>query len=103
MKNDHILVLLAVLVFFGSFGSFSPQLFGQVNEQPILKLHEMVRALDAPACPIFFFFFFDDQDWQGGVLKLIKNIIFSVILAVFIFSAKCLVRLMIYLYQKGMK
>ena len=51
---------------------YFPQDFGQVNEGLILKLHEMIRVLHIVACP-FIFILFDDPDWQGGVLKLMKN------------------------------
>ena len=32
----------------------------------------MIRVLHIVACP-FIFILFDDPDWQGGVLKLMKN------------------------------
>ena len=56
---------------FSCLGLF-PQVFGQVNEWPKLKLYEKIRALHASVCPILFILF-DYLDWQGIVLKLMKN------------------------------
>ena len=56
---------------FSCLGLF-PQVFGQVNEWPILKLYEKIRVLHAFVCPILFILF-DYLDWQGIVLKLMKN------------------------------
>ena len=36
----------------------------------------MIRALDVVACPTNFILFYD-QDWQGGVFKVLKNYHFS--------------------------
>ena len=58
-----------------SFGLF-PGVFGQVNEWPLSKLHEMIRVLLLVACPILFILFYE-QDWQGGVFKVMKNDHFS--------------------------
>ena len=52
IKNDNYLHILI------SFGLFS-QVFGQVNEWPISKLHEIIRVLHLVACPILFIFFND--------------------------------------------
>ena len=74
MKNDHFFYI------FISFGHF-PQVFAQVNEWPILELHEMIRVPHLVVFPIVFILF-DVRDWQGGVLKLIKNdhfLVFSVV------------------------
>ena len=49
-----------------------PEVFGQVKWWPILKLHEMMRVLHAVAFQIVFILS-DDQKWQGGVLKVMKN------------------------------
>ena len=54
MKKDHFQNI------FISFGLF-PGVFGQVNEWPLSKLHEMIRVLLLVACPILFIFF-DDPD-----------------------------------------
>ena len=53
---------------FSRLGLF-PQVFGQVNEWPISKLHEMIRVLHLFACPIISILF-DDPDlffilWVG--------------------------------------
>ena len=76
LKNDHFLNI------FISFSLF-PQVFAQVNEWPILELHEMIRVPHLVACTIVFILF-DDRDWQGGVLKLMKNDYFLVFLAVWV-------------------
>ena len=62
MKNDH---------FFNVFTSFDPfpQIFKQVNEWSILKLHEMIRVLHLVASPIVFILF-DSRDWQGECSNL---------------------------------
>ena len=62
MKNDHFFNV------FTSFGPF-PRIFRQVNEWPILKLHEMIRVLYLVASPIVFILF-DDRDWQGECSNL---------------------------------
>ena len=54
MKNDHLLVFLAVWVLF-------PLVFGQVKEWLILKFQEMIRVLHEVACPIRFYF----DLWSG--------------------------------------
>ena len=64
---------------FSCFGLFT-LVFEQVNEWPISKLHEIIRVLNAVACPIIFVLF-DDPDWQGRVLKIMKNDHFLVFLA----------------------
>ena len=83
----------AIIIFKASshLGIF-PQIFEQVNEEPILKLREMLRVLHANAYTILFILFYE-QDWQGGVLKLIKNDHFSVFLAVWVFLPNFLGRL----------
>ena len=63
MKNDHILVFLAL-------GLFS-YVFRQVIEWLILQLHEMIRVLHAVLCPIVFVLFYD-RHWQGRALKRMK-------------------------------
>ena len=65
MKDVHF------FLFFYRFGLF-PQVFGQVNEWPILESHKMISVLHAVACPIVFILFYG-QDWQGGVFKIMKN------------------------------
>ena len=52
--------------------SLFPQVFGQINEWPVLKLDEIITVVHVVACP-FIFILFDGPDWQGGVLKLMKN------------------------------
>ena len=78
MKNDHF------LVFFSAWAPF-PQVFGQVKEWSILKLNEIITVLDLVACPIIFVLF-SDRDWQGGMLKVMKNDHFLVLLAVWVLS-----------------
>ena len=68
MKNDHFLVFLAVLVLF-------PQVCGQVKEQLLLELHEMIRVSHAVACPMGFNLFCD-RGQQGGV-QIYKKLSFS--------------------------
>ena len=82
MKNDNFLNI------FISFGLFF-QVFGQVNEWPISKLHEVIRALHVTACPVVFVLF-DDPDWQRRALHIIKNDHFLVFLDVCVFSLKFL-------------
>ena len=65
MKNDQI---LSIFIHFGHF----PQVFGQVNKQLILKVHEMVRVLHVVARPILLIFFYGRHS-QGALLKLTKN------------------------------
>ena len=65
MKNNHLFNI------FISFGLF-PQVFGHVNEWPILEFHEMIKVPRLVVCPIVFILF-DDREWQGAVLKLMKN------------------------------
>ena len=54
MKNDHLLVFLAVWVLFSL-------VFGQVREWLILKFQEMIRVLHEVACQIRFYF----DSWSG--------------------------------------
>ena len=84
MKKYDFLVFLAIQVIFS-------QVFGQVKKWPILKFHEMIRVLHVVALPIIFILF-GDQDWQGGVLKFMKNDHdhFSVLLAIWVLSLKIL-------------
>ena len=73
------------MIIFSSFSHLGlfPQVFGQVKEWPKLKLHEKIRALHAFVCPILFILF-GYLDWQGIVLKLMKNHHFLVFLAVWV-------------------
>ena len=84
MKNDNFLNI------FISFELFS-QVFGQVNEWSILKLHKIIRVLHAVACPVVFALF-DDLDWQERVLQSMKNEHFLVFLAVLVLLRKFLGR-----------
>ena len=70
------------MIAFTRLGLF-PQVFGQVNECPILKLHEMIIVLDVVACPIIFILF-DDRGWQGVVFKVMKNVQFLLFLVVWV-------------------
>ena len=74
LKNNNFLNI------FISFGLF-PQVFGHVNEWPILEFHEMIKVSRLVVCPIVFILF-DDREWQGAVLKLRKNDHYLVFLAV---------------------
>ena len=58
MKNDHLLVFLAVWVLFSL-------VFGQVREWLILKFQEMIRVLHKVACQIRFYF----DLWSGQAGK----------------------------------
>ena len=77
IKIDHFLVFLAVWV-------FSPQVFRQVEEWPILELHEMIRVLHAIVCPFSLILFYGGN-WQGGVLRVINNDYFFVFLPILFF------------------
>ena len=79
MKND--ISFFSIISRLGSF----PQVFGQVKEWSILKLNEIITVLDLVACPIIFVLF-SDRDWQGGMLKVMKNDHFLVLLAVWVLS-----------------
>ena len=68
MKNDLFFSI------FGCFGPF-PQVFGQVKEQLLLELHEMIRVSHAVACPMGFNLFCD-RGQQGGV-QIYKKLSFS--------------------------
>ena len=57
-----------------------PQVYEQVNEWPILQLHEMIRLLHVVACPVTSILF-EDRDWQGEVMK---NDLFLVFLSVWV-------------------
>ena len=57
----------------------------------------MIRVSHVVACEIVFILF-DDPDWQGGVLKLMKNDLLLVFLAVWVFFPKFFGRLMSSLY-----
>ena len=63
MKNDHFFSI------FNRFGHF-PQVFGQVREWLILKLHEMIRVLHVGAWPMDFNLLCD-QGQQPVVLKML--------------------------------
>ena len=67
------------LLFFSSFNLLGPfsQDFREAKEWPISKLREKIRASHSVVCPIVFILFYD-RDWQGGVLKLMKNDYFLV-------------------------
>ena len=58
--------------------------FVQVIKRLILKLYEMISVLHGIAYPIVFILF-DEQDCQGGVLKVMKNDQFLVLLDVLLF------------------
>ena len=64
MKKYHIFSI------FSCFGLFR-QVFGQVNLQPILERHKMIRVLHVCACPIVLILFYD-LDWHG-VFKVMKK------------------------------
>ena len=85
--------LWKIIIFsaFSRLGLF-PYVFGQVNEWSTLKLHEVIRVLQVVAFPIISILF-EDWDWQGGVLKVMKNDHFLVILAVWVLLPKFLGRL----------
>ena len=86
MKNDHLFSI------FNRFGLF-PQVFGQVNKCPILKLRETKKVLHVVACQIVFILF-HGRDWQGRVFKVMKNDHFFMFLSVLVFFAKLLGRLL---------
>ena len=67
----RVLKLMKSNKFFSIFLSVGlfPLDFGQVNDWPILELHEMITVLHSVACPVVLILF-HDRDWQGGVLKL---------------------------------
>ena len=48
MKNDHFFFCI-----FNRFGLF-PQIFGPVNDWPMLEFHEMIKVIGAVACSILF-------------------------------------------------
>ena len=80
-------------LFFNTFISLGlfPQVFGQVNGWPILKLHEVIRVVDLVACPIIFILF-DDPDWRESVLKHMENDHFLVFIAVWVLFPRFLGR-----------
>ena len=61
MKNNHLLIILAVWVI--------SHAFGQVREWLILELHGMIRVVHAVACPMDFNLFCD-LGQHLGVLKM---------------------------------
>ena len=63
----------------------------------MLKLHKIIRASYAVACPIVFILFYE-QSWQGVMFKVLKNDYFSVVLAVWVLFPKLLGRLRSALY-----
>ena len=69
-----VLELLKNSRFFSIFSCYGlfPQVFGQVNEYLISKLHEFTRVLYVVPYPIVFLLF-DDPDWQGRVLQNKKS------------------------------
>ena len=69
-----------------------PHVFMQVRESLILQMHEMKRVLHAVACLIVFLLF-HDRDWQGVLLKLMKNDHLLVFFAVWVLFPKFLGRL----------
>ena len=89
--NENIEKVIIIFKASSHLGIF-PQIFEQVNEEPTLKLREMLRVLHTNAYTILFILF-DDPDWQGGVLKLMKNDHFSVFLAVWVIFLMFLGRL----------
>ena len=54
MKNDHLLVFLAVWILFSLD-------FGQVREWLILKFQEMIRVLHEVECQVRLYF----DSWSG--------------------------------------
>ena len=52
----------------------------------------MIRMSRLVACPIVFILFYD-QDWQGGIIKVMKKDHFLVFLPVCVLFPKCLGRL----------
>ena len=65
---------LLKMIIFGAFSHLGhfPQVLGQINKWPILKLHDKVRVLHEVKCRIIFILS-EDPDWQEGILKLMKN------------------------------
>ena len=88
---------------FSAFSHLSPlpQVFRQVMECIKLQLQEVIRLLHEVACSVVFLF--NDRDWQGGMLKLMKNDHFLVFLAVWIPFPKVLSRLRSGLCQSCIK
>ena len=82
MKNDNFFSIISRLGLFRL-------VFGQVNEWPILELHEMIRVLHLVACPVTFILFYG-RDWQARVFKFMKNGHFLVFLAVRVLLLKFL-------------
>ena len=78
-----------------------PQVFGQVKEWSVLKLHKIIRVSQVVAFPIASVLFFD-QRCQGGVFKVMKKV-FLVFLAFWILFPKFLVRLRSALFYNCMK
>ena len=68
-----------------------PQLFWQVKEWLIIKLHEMIRVPLVVASPIVFILY-HDQGWQEGVLKVMKKDHFLVFLIILVLLSKFLGR-----------
>ena len=70
MKNDH---------YFGIFNLAGPdlQVFRQVKECLTLAWDERMKVPHVIA-----YFFFCDQGWPAGLLKLMKNDLYKVFLAV---------------------
>ena len=85
ITNDHCFTI------FSHFGLF-PKVFEQVNEWPILKVHNIIRVLQVVACPINFNLFYG-RHWQGSVFKVMKNDHFLVFLDVLFLFPKFLGRL----------
>ena len=81
MKNDFFSIISRLGLF--------RLVFGQVNEWPILELHEMIRVLHLVACPVTFILFYG-RDWQARVFKFMKNGHFLVFLAVRVLLLKFL-------------
>ena len=65
MKKEHFFSIFIGL-------DLSPQVFGQVNHWPMLKVNEMIKVLYAVECAIAAVLFYG-QEWQGVVFKVMKN------------------------------
>ena len=76
---------------FSRFGTF-PEVFEQVKELLMLKLHKIIRVSHAVACPIVFILFLK-QSWQREVFKTVKINHFLVFLAVWVLFIKIFDRL----------
>ena len=66
--------------FFGVFSRLGlfPQVFGQVKEWLMFKLHKIIRVSDVVAYPIVFVLFYE-RVWQGGIFIVMKTDHFLVV------------------------